>query len=231
MIRAVLFDCDGVLVDSEPAHYEAFRRALRPEGIDLTSEAYLRRYLAFDDEELFRMVFAAEGRGLAGADLERLLHRKGGLLAESLGRLPVIEPSFRFARAALRAGLAVAVVSGARREEVRSVLARGGLLAEISVVVTTEDVRVGKPDPEPYLTALRRLNALGGLGGLGGTSDLEPADCLVVEDSIVGVRAGRAAGMRVVALTTSYPAEALDEADLVLPGLEGMTAASIEELL
>ena len=112
-----------------------------------------------------------------------------------------------------------AVASGARREEVAIVLAAAGLTDAVQVVVATEDVAAGKPDPEPFLTALARLDRGRGL--------LRPADCLVVEDSVLGIQAARRAGMRCLAVTTSHPAYALAAADLAVPTLAGLTLAEL----
>jgi beta-phosphoglucomutase-like phosphatase (HAD superfamily) len=225
MLRAVIFDCDGVLADTEPAHLAAFQASLEEEGISLTREQYFHRYLAFDDTTFFRMVCEDRSRPLDDATLARLLGRKGTLLAERLAEIPPRKDAFDFARVALDAGLHVAIASGARRQEVATVLRRGGLDGEIPVVVAAGDVARGKPHPAPYLEALRLLN----LGAEG--EPVRPDECLVVEDSIHGVRAGRAAGMSVVAVTTSYGEADLAEADLVLPDLEGWSPSRVDAAL
>jgi beta-phosphoglucomutase-like phosphatase (HAD superfamily) len=225
MLRAVIFDCDGVLADTEPAHLASFQATLAEEGVELTREQYFHRYLAFDDVAFFRMVYEDRSLALDDATLARLLDRKGGLLAARLADIPPREDACVFAREAVGSGLAVAVASGARRAEVSSVLERGGLAGEIPVVVAAEDVERGKPDPAPFLEALRLLNLERW------SAPLDPAECLVVEDAIHGVRAGRAAGMRVVALTTSYGEEDLAEADLVLPDLFGWTPERVDAAL
>jgi beta-phosphoglucomutase len=221
--RAVLFDCDGVLVDSEPAHYEAFRVTLAAEGLPLTREEYFRRYLAYDDATFFTMVHAHHQVPLDDSSRDRLVREKSARLAGLLADLPVMEESFAFARQALAAGCAVAVASGSHRHEVRSVLVRGGL-PDLEVVVATEDVDRGKPCPDPWLLALLRLNE-------SRKERIRPEECIAIEDSLHGVQSVLAAGMRVVGLTTSYGADDLAAAHLVLPGLGGVTVAEVERML
>ena len=221
--KAVLFDCDGVLIDSEPAHYEAFRATLDTEDLPLTRDDYFRRYLAYDDATFFRMVYDRHGMPLGDLLRDRLIREKTVALAELMTDLPVMAASFSFARAALDGGYAVAVASGSHREEVRSVLERGGL-ADLEVVVATEDVARGKPHPEPWLAALQGLNAER-------ERKIRPEECIAVEDSLHGIRSVRAAGMWAVGLTTSYSALDLREAHLVLPGLDGLGPADVESML
>ena len=221
--RAVLFDCDGVLIDSEPAHFEAFRATLAAAGLPLTREDYFHRYLAYDDATFFTMVY--ERHDVPQDDLlrGRLIRSKRAALANLMADLPVMEASCSFAREAIVAGYAVAVVSGSHRDEVQSVLRRGGL-SELEVVVATEDMDRGKPAPDPWLIALERLNATR-------ERKIRPAQCFAIEDSIHGVRSVLAAGMRVVALTTSYSARDLDEAHVVLSGLEGLSVEDVGGML
>jgi beta-phosphoglucomutase len=220
---AVLFDCDGVLVDSEPAHFEAFRSTLAGEDLPLSREEYFHRYLAYDDATFFSMAFNHHGRPLPELLRDSLVKRKSATLAELMADVPVMEASFAFARAARDAGYAVAVASGSHSDEVKTVLRRGGL-SDLGVMVATEDVLRGKPDPEPWLVALERLNA-------SREPKISPEQCLAFEDSIHGVRSVKAAGMQVVGLTTSYSAEDLCEADLVLPGLDGLGVKDVERML
>jgi len=140
-----------------------------------------------------------------------------------LGDLPLCDATGDFADHVLDEGYRVAVASGARRVEVTAVLERAGLLEDVEVLVTAEDVTHGKPDPEPYLTALARLNEEPG------GNPLMPSDCLVIEDARAGVESGRAAGMWVVALTTTCAADSLSNAHLVLPDLAGITVVGLED--
>ena len=217
-IGAVILDCDGVLADTEPLHLAAFNRVLAPSGIVITPEEYVATYLGFDDRAAFRHVLARHGRRTAAEAIERLVAEKAGVFPAMLAADCRIYDGVRELVCSLD-DVPCAVASGARREEVAIVLRMAGLADTIRVVVAMEDVAAGKPDPEPFLTALARL-------GAGGAS-IRAADCIVVEDSIVGVEGARRAGMRCVAVTNSHPANALAAADLVVPSLVGL---SLDEL-
>jgi sugar-phosphatase len=116
--------------------------------------------------------------------------------------------ALEFVRAAARDGYRLAVVSGALRREVELVLREAGLGTYFNVIVAAEDVRACKPDPEGYLRAREQLGVL-------------PEQCVVIEDSLPGLAAARAAGMRCVMVATSHPAAELAAADLVWPDLSG----------
>ena len=191
-VSAVLFDCDGVLVDSAASVERAWRRWATERGLDedaVVAIAHGRRTedtlrdLGFSDD------LAAEVENIESAEVAD---------AASVSAYPEA--------AALVAALppeAWAVVTSGTHALVTSRLAAAGLPLP-SVLVTAEDVAAGKPDPEGYLEAARRLGRL-------------PADCLVIEDAPAGVEAALAAGMRVVALPTTHPAEELAAATLVAP--------------
>ncbi|HEX2313041.1 MAG TPA: HAD family hydrolase [Thermomonospora sp.] len=191
---AVLFDVDGTLIDSTPvversAHRWAAEYGLDP--VEFLADAHGRRTSDRVAEFLPpERVAEATARldALEAADTEGITALPG--VRELLGSLD---------------GRPWALVTSMDRP----LLAVRRAAAELplpDVVVTAEDVRHGKPDPEGYLLAARRLG-------------VEPADCVVVEDAPAGVRAGRAAGARVIAVTTSHPASELAEADVVVPGL------------
>jgi len=120
--------------------------------------------------------------------------------------------------------LALAIVSGALRNEIAAVLARSGLERFFPVIVSAEDVRAGKPDPEGYRLAVERLRRRG-------LPDLSTGQCLAVEDAPKGIAAARAAGIHVVALPHSFHAEALRDADLVYPSYGAVEWHALEALL
>jgi beta-phosphoglucomutase len=220
--RAILFDFDGVLADSEPLHLRAFQHVLASLGITLTPEAYVADYLGFDDRGVFTEALRAAGRPTSVADIEALMRRK------AVGFRRILESEVRIypgvtAFVSACAGLPLAVVSGALREEIDLVLQRAGIRTAFTTIVAAEDVAEGKPDPEGYL---RGLAALRGAAG-----PIEAAECLVVEDSLAGLEAARRAGMRRLAVTNSYRSDELRHAaDLVVSTLEGLTLASVRPL-
>ncbi len=222
--RAIIFDFDGVIVDTERLHFEAFRRVLAEEGIPLTWEEYTRIYLAMDDKGCFSMALDRHHHEVTPEVVEALIGRKAryfhDLISDSVTLFPGVADFIR--QAAERYPLAIA--SGARRDEIESLLGKASLRAFFQVVVAAEDVRKGKPDPEAYIAALTRLNRLRP------GRPLRPSACLVVEDSLHGVAAARAAGMRCLAVTNSYPAEELIAADLVVKSLKEADWTAIEAI-
>jgi beta-phosphoglucomutase len=210
-VRAALFDFDGVLVDSEPVHFRAMRDSLLPEGIAIERDEYAGHYMGYDDREAIRR--ALERHGVVGGPerVHAVAVRKasgyGRLMAE-IPFLPGAQPLVR----ALAARVPVGIASGARRTEIEGILTAAGLRDAFAAIVGAEDVRQGKPHPEPYLAAMALLASR--------APDLRPEQCVVFEDSVAGVAAARAAGMKVVAVTTSNPAARLAAAHKVVASLE-----------
>lgn len=220
---AVIFDCDGVLADTEPLHLDGFNHVLAPLGVTITADEYARSYLGLDDRAAFTRALSSHGMPATTARTSELVAAKAAVLARRLATGLRIYPGVVELVRSL-ASLPLAVASGARRDEVLAVLRAAAIADCFSVVVACEDVAAGKPDPAPFLTALARLNRRHAL-------DLVPGDCLVIEDSVRGITAARAAGMRTVAVTTSYDAAALGDADVVVPTLAGMTLEALRRRL
>jgi HAD superfamily hydrolase (TIGR01509 family) len=223
MLKAIIFDCDGVIADTEPIHMAAFGRVLAEEGITLTDEEYFRRYLALDDRGCFETAFAERGDSLTRDQLNELIRRKAEyvepVMKTNLQILPGAAELIH--RAAQRYPLAVA--SGALRHEIELVLKYGGLSDCFLLIVSAEDVQRSKPHPDPFIKACELLNASTGDG-------IQPRECLVIEDSIHGIRAARLAGMRCLAVANSYPTEKLFEAERVVDTLAGFSLEDLESL-
>jgi HAD superfamily hydrolase (TIGR01509 family) len=223
MLHLVVFDFDGVIADSEPVHYEAFRQSLETDGIVVTWRDYCQRYLGYTDQEAVEHILADAGRAVTPVLVNAIVQRKSARFAQRLQEHCVILPGVVDLLDDLRAqGIARAICSGAQRHEVETVVEQAGLRPHFEVIVAAEDVRAGKPDPQGYLLSLQKINAR-----RNGQMALAPQDCVVIEDSLWGIQAAKAARMPCLAVTTTYPANALELADEVAKDL---TEVSVERL-
>jgi len=213
MIRAVIFDFDGVLVDSEPIRFRAGVQALAEVGVSLTWEQFLSTWLGRTDAaglgDILGPRFATQGPGI--------IARRNVLYEQALGEVPAYPDAVRLL-SRIPVGVRVAMATGSRRPEVEGILNRLGLPRYFHALVTAEDYRRAKPDPDPFLTAAGRC-------------DVPPVGCLVVEDSPAGVAAAHAAGMPVVGVDrgrgmdltrATWPVRTLDALHLGPDGAVGV---------
>lgn len=225
MLRAVIFDFNGIIVDDEPIHFELFQKVLGNEGIGLTEETYYARYLGFDDRGAFMAAYREERRPLDEAELSRLIHRKALYYQEAIRNKVTIFPGVKTLVPALAQSLPLAVASGALRHEIEAILSTAGLLNYFGAIIAAEDVKQGKPEPEIFLQALEKLNAQ-----LEDGHPIDAADCIVIEDSKEGIRGARRAGMKCLAVANSHAAEQLVEATAVVNSLEEVGLAYLQQL-
>jgi len=224
VLRAIIFDFDGVLADDERLHLESFQRAFGECGVSLDELVYYERYLGFDDRECVRQVMSDQGRLALDPVIDALVARKGCAFMEAIERgVPLFPGVPEFVRrAAARCPLAIA--SGALRHEIDTILVAAGLRDYFESIASADDIAVGKPDPAVFHLALARLNkAVAG-------QPIAPQECVVIEDSVAGVEGARRAGMSCVAVTNSFGADDLGRADLVVSSLEGLELSALEEL-
>ncbi len=200
MFDAVIFDMDGVVVNSEPLHERAFREVLDEIGYGETHGINFPAYFGKSDLVVWREFIAAHRPAHRLEDLAAKKERKFvALLREE-------EPIFDGLPELLEklsACYRLALASGSRHVTINEVLALRGLRRFFPVVVSSEDVAHGKPAPDVFL---RTAELLG----------IQPARCCVIEDSEAGVAGGLAAGMTVIAITNSLPAEKLSQATRVV---------------
>lgn len=222
-IRAVLLDCNGVIIDDESIHLRLFQKILKEEGIRLTRKEYFKRYLAMDDRSCFKDAFRRHGKPFSETILKNLIERKAAYYKKTIGREARIFPGVKTFVKRHAKDLALAVVSGALRREIDWILKRAGIRRCISAVVSAEDVKNGKPDPECYRKGLSALNRLPRFR----KSPLKARECLAVEDSIHGAEAAKRTGMKVLAVTNSYSRDQLRRrADIVVASLLGFRVLS-----
>ena len=217
MPEAVLFDFDGILVDSEPMHYRAFTEVLDPLGMGFPWKEYVEIYMGFDDRDAFREAFRAKGIDLDDATLATLVAAKSRAFLDGIrsgvtaypGAAPMIESLHAVGRP-------LALCSGALRSDIDPILTKLGVARRFDVIVSADDVRRSKPDPESYALAFRRLS------GAYPTSLTVPGKSIAVEDTPAGIRSAKGAGLRVLAVTNSYDAGDLAEADWIVDSLENV---------
>ncbi|MFQ5542125.1 MAG: HAD family hydrolase [Candidatus Binatia bacterium] len=224
MLRAVIFDFNGVLVDDEPIHLEMFQKVLLDEGLSLDASEYYARYLGMDDRNCFKAVYQNHGHVLSSTSLEKLVQRKARYYRESIEKRIVVFPGVRELLPELSSRFPLGIGSGALRSEIEMILKSIGLRSFFQVIVSTDDVKEGKPDPEVFIKALHLLSQKVA------DRSLEPSDCLVIEDSKEGIRGAHAAGMKCMAVANSHRAEELTEAETVVETLEGVNVSFLEGL-
>ena len=225
MLRAVIFDFNGIIVDDEPTHFELFQKVSGEEGIVLTEKAYYERYLGFDDRGAFAAGFRENNRSLSDTMLAELIERKAIYYQEAIRNHVALFPGVKSLVAELAQSLPLAVASGALRNEIETILTTAGLINHFKAIISAEDVTRGKPEPEIFLTALAALNAQSGDG-----ERIEAGDCVVIEDSKEGIRGARSAGMKCLAVTNSHPAELLNEANAVVKSLEDVKLEILQNI-
>lgn len=223
-IRAIISDFDGVIADSEPVHLAAFQSVLAEMGLALTDEDYYRNYIGYDDRTCFSEVAVAHGRELTAFELQTICRIKTDRVLEMITtRLKSFKGVHHFFDQA-SSRWPLAICSGAAREEIERMLAQLGLM-HFEVIVSAEDVAYCKPDPEGYRMAYDRVRlAVPG-------SPLKCEECLVIEDTTYGIKAGKSAGMRVVAVSNSAPVDQLGAADLVVASLAELDLDTLDALL
>lgn len=228
MLRAVLFDFNGVLVDDEPIHLATFQKVLDEEGISLSEEEYYARYLGLDDRACFAAVLAAAGEAATVPRLMRLIARKSSYYQERIRRsgYPFFPGAVELVRDLAARGTMLGVVSGALREEVEGALRQAGLLDNFKVLVTAEDVTESKPAPEGYQRALEALNSVPPLP----ERLLHPHEVLAIEDSPAGLAAAAEVGLATLAIAHSRPTGRLEGADAVAATLGEVTPERLERL-
>ena len=228
MIKAIVFDLDGVIVDSEPLHFRAFLAVAREHGVEFSYAQYLEHYVGYDDRDGFRAMLAdrpVQG-SQAGPDdvtLRDLCRRKADVfesaVAESIKPLPGAEP---LVQAFASRQFPLAIATGASRQDAHLILEATRLLDRFDAVVTADDVPQSKPDPATYRLAFDRLTEKYPDLGIG------PRHCLAIEDTPAGIRSAKAAGLMALGVGTTHPVDRLTEADHVVKSLDRL---DVQQLL
>lgn len=222
---ALIFDFDGVVVDSEPVHCATFQQVLHARGVKMTRDDYYSRYLGFDDHDCFLHAGADAGRSFSEDEIARMTAEKTVLVQRAFGEsIQALSGAVELIASAAGRGIPVGVCSGALREEIELASRTVGALEHFTTIVSAEEVTAGKPDPSGYRMALERLARLTG-------RPLRAERSVVVEDAPAGILAARGAGMKVLAVANSYTTDQLAQADRIVGSLTEVTVEDLERLV
>lgn len=205
MIRAVVFDFNGLIVNDEHLHFLLFAEQLETQGIKLTESLYNERYLGYDDRGCFLAAMADFHKPCSDSLLKKLIDDKAVRYLDLARQELLFFPGVTESVQRLAQHLPMAVCSGALRAEVLLGLEIAGVRDCYRGVVAAEDTAACKPDPEGYLKSIELIRQA--------VPDIAPSEIVAVEDSIAGIEAAKAAGMLVVAIPNSYPVEKLERAE------------------
>ena len=223
MLKAIIFDFDGIIADTEPTHLEAFKRVLNEVGISLTEKAYYEKYLAFDDKTLFTEIFRHNQKEPDDNLIKTLINKKNKLITGLFSEYVEIFPGLLNYLNIIKDKYMLAIGSGALKSEIIMVLKKFNIENVFHTLTAADDVVNCKPDPEVFLKSLNSLNEI--TDGV-----IVPEECLVIEDSIYGIRAAKSANMKCVAITNTYGNELLNEADIVVENFGEIDMKKVEDL-
>ncbi len=217
MISAIVFDFDGVLVDSEPMHLRAYQEVLERFGQSLPREKYYASYLGYDDHGVFTAVAKARDWPLDEQTLSALIDEKSRVFDALIAGGDLLYPGAAECVARLAALWPLGIASGAARPEIEHTLQASGLHRHFRFIVAAGETPHGKPAPDPYLKAAT-------LHGV-------PAEaCVAIEDSRWGIEAAKAAGLWCIGITHTYPVSELLQADAIVTSLAELTPELIRTL-
>ncbi len=224
MVGAVIFDFDGVITDSEILHLRCFNKVLAQFGFEIEKNDYYKNYLGLSDFELFSLLIEKGKIKPADKTIENLISEKNQIYEEiAVAEGHTIEGVHGFIELLAANDIPMAIYSGSLLSEIMLILEHANLHTFFKIVVSAEDVKKGKPDPEGFIIALQRLN-----------KEVSPAisadQCIVIEDSHWGLESAVAAGMHTVAVTNSYGAEQLNLAEKTVDNLSELTIDDLSEL-
>ena len=226
MLRAVIFDFDGIIVNSEPLILKLTQEMAAMEGWTVSEADYYRDYLALDDRAIVEHLYASHGRPVDSSRRDELVAWKGRRYQEIIrDGLPPMPGVVGFVTG-MAENYPLAIASGSLRAEIHHLLTKLGLWEKFSVLATADDCQRCKPDPEVYLMALFRLRALPNFHD----QPLQAEECLAIEDAPLGVVAAQAAGFKCLALAHSRPAEELEHADWVASEFANVDMRGIRNL-
>jgi len=213
-IRAIAFDLDGTLSDTEPLHFEAFKEVIHPVGIEIPREDYYSRLIGLNDHDCFALLLREHGQDASEEHVAELIARKAAVYGAIIAERDVLYPGAAEFVQRCAERFPLILVTGTLHAEAETILHRAHLRSLFVDIIAAEDTARGKPEPDGFLTALGRLGFI-----LRPHPSIVAAECLAIEDTVAGIEAAHRAGMPVLALCQTTTADALRAADLIRPSI------------
>ena len=223
MLKAIIFDFDGIIADTESIHLEAFKEVLKNREIDLTDKDYYNKYLAFDDRTLFETIFNENGIEYSESLIKDLIEVKHEIVDQLFRSKVNLFPGTTDFIELMNDKYVLSIASGALKPEIEFILNKFELFSYFQNITSAEEVIKCKPDPETFIKSLQKIN-------FEEDPVILPSECLVIEDSVSGVSAAKSADMQCIAITNSYDRETLKNADLVVDSFKEIDNNAIEEI-
>lgn len=213
--KAIIWDLDGVIVNTAPYHLEAWQVTFRKRGVEFTEDDFRHSFGLRNDT----ILASISGGEISPNEISSISSEKEETFRRLIGQdINPLPGAIELLKSLAEAGFQLALASSTPVENIQLVTESLGIKNYFRCIICAGDVSEGKPDPQVFLLAAR---------GLG----VEPVNCIVIEDAVAGVTAARRAGMRCLAVTTTHPRTSLNEADLIVDTLESVTIDDIERLL
>ena len=213
--KVVIWDMDGVIVDTAPYHFSAWQEAFRRKGTKYTEEDF-RRNFGRRNDAIIRNIL---GDGISQSELDTISEEKErDFRKKARQNIKPLPGATELMKLLIEHGFKMALASSAPHENIKLQTEGLGISNWFQSIISGEDVTEGKPSPQSFLLAAQRLGA-------------EPKNCVVIEDAMVGVTAAKRAGIRCLAVTNTNPERSLMEADLVVDTLEAVAVSDLEKLL
>ncbi len=212
--KTVLWDLDGVIADTAPYHFKAWREAFQKKGLLFTEEDFRRSFGQRNDSIIRQVLGAVSEEEMDSISLEKeAIYRR--IIRHNLKPLP---GAVKLMKSLREHSFKMALASSTPMENVQLLIKGLGIEQYFQCIVAAEDVTEGKPNPQVFLLAAKKLG-------------VKPENCFVIEDAVAGVIAAKRAGMHCIAVTNTHPRASLAEADLIVDTLEELTVSDLEKLL
>jgi beta-phosphoglucomutase family hydrolase len=213
--RAVIWDMDGVLVDTAPFHLKTWQETFQKKGVTFTEDDFRRNF----GQRADAIVRNTLGQALSQDEVDAIVEQKNRNFRRAVRHsIKPLPGAIELIKLLAESGFRIALASSAPVENIRLLTETLGIYHLFQSIISGRDVPESKPSPQLFLLAARRLG-------------VAPENCVVIEDAIAGVTAARRAGMHCVAVTSTNSRERLQEADLIVDTLESVTVEELERLL